>query len=44
MPPGTYYGQCAEFCGLEHAQMKFKLIAHEADAFEAWLKERQADE
>ena len=25
--PGTYYGQCAEFCGLQHAMMKFRIVA-----------------
>ncbi|MFK8253095.1 cytochrome c oxidase subunit II [Ancylobacter terrae] len=28
--PGTYEGLCAEFCGLEHAAMRFVVIAHEA--------------
>ena len=40
--PGTYRGQCAEFCGMQHAKMQFLVIAHEPAAFEAWLEERQA--
>lgn len=28
--PGTYEGLCAEFCGLEHASMRFEVIAHDA--------------
>jgi cytochrome c oxidase subunit 2 len=33
---GIYRGQCAEFCGLEHARMAMMVVAHEPDAFEAW--------
>ena len=25
--PGTYLGQCAEYCGLSHANMRFRVIA-----------------
>src|SRR4051812_32499284 len=25
--PGTYWGQCAEFCGYQHAKMRFKVVA-----------------
>jgi cytochrome c oxidase subunit 2 len=39
--PGIYRGQCAEFCGLQHANMHFLIIAHEPDDFEAWLERRQ---
>jgi cytochrome c oxidase subunit II len=35
--PGTYRGQCAEFCGLQHAHMGLLVIAEPADRFEAWL-------
>jgi cytochrome c oxidase subunit II len=35
--PGTYRGQCAEFCGLEHAEMVIAIIAEPPEAFEAWL-------
>src|SRR5690606_31578213 len=38
--PGTYYGQCAEFCGLGHALMRFQVIAHEPDEFQAWIDEQ----
>lgn len=33
---GIYRGQCAEFCGLQHARMAMMVVAHEPDAFEAW--------
>lgn len=35
--PGTYRGQCAEFCGLQHANMAFLVIAEPRARFEAWL-------
>ncbi|MFP5297994.1 MAG: cytochrome c oxidase subunit II [Actinomycetota bacterium] len=35
--PGTYRGQCAEFCGLQHANMIFYVVAHERPEFESWL-------
>jgi cytochrome c oxidase subunit 2 len=35
--PGTYEGQCAEFCGLSHARMRFNVIAHEPADFQQWL-------
>ncbi|MDQ4107631.1 MAG: cytochrome c oxidase subunit II, partial [Actinomycetota bacterium] len=37
--PGTYRGQCAEFCGLNHATMRVTVIAMERAAFERWLEE-----
>jgi cytochrome c oxidase subunit 2 len=33
---GTYRGQCAEFCGLEHAMMAFLVTAEEKDKYETW--------
>ena len=34
--PGIYRGQCTEFCGLQHAQMAFFVIALTPADFEAW--------
>jgi cytochrome c oxidase subunit II len=34
---GTYRGQCAEFCGFQHAHMAFYLIAESPEKFQAWL-------
>lgn len=42
--PGTYRGQCAEFCGLHHARMQFTVTAHSAADFAAWLTEAHADD
>jgi cytochrome c oxidase subunit II len=35
--PGRYRGQCAEFCGAQHARMAFYVVAMEPDEFEAWM-------
>ena len=40
--PGTYAGSCSEFCGAEHAWMRFRVIAEAEPSFEAWLR-RQAE-
>jgi cytochrome c oxidase subunit 2 len=34
---GTYRGQCAEFCGLEHALMAFEVVADPPARFRQWL-------
>lgn len=34
---GTYQGQCAEFCGLSHANMRFQVNAMAADQFNQWM-------
>ena len=36
--PGTYYGQCKEFCGLGHAYMRQRVIAQPPQQFRAWLQ------
>ena len=33
--PGTYRGVCAEFCGDGHTRMRFTVIAHEPQDYEA---------
>ena len=35
--PGDFSGQCAEFCGLSHANMRLRVIADSADDFDAWV-------
>jgi cytochrome c oxidase subunit 2 len=35
--PGTYAGACAEFCGLQHAHMQFRVIAEPPEDFRRWL-------
>jgi cytochrome c oxidase subunit 2 len=34
--PGIYRAQCAEFCGLQHANMALTVIAEPRPAYEAW--------
>ena len=41
--PGLYRGQCAEFCGFQHAFMGFEVIADPPDVYEAWAA-RQREE
>ena len=36
--PGSYQGVCAEFCGLEHARMRFEARAVPAREFQSWLR------
>lgn len=35
--PGSFVGQCAEFCGVQHAHMRLLVIAQEPAAFQQWL-------
>lgn len=39
--PGTYTGQCAEFCGAEHARMRLLAVAELPEDYEAWLEEER---
>jgi cytochrome c oxidase subunit 2 len=41
--PGTYLGQCAEYCGLSHANMRATAVAHEPADFDTWVQEQLAD-
>ncbi len=40
--PGTYLGQCAEFCGLSHANMRLRVIVDSQADFAKWEKAQQA--
>jgi cytochrome c oxidase subunit 2 len=40
--PGTFTGQCAEFCGLQHAQMRLVVHAEPSDQFERWKNDQLA--
>jgi cytochrome c oxidase subunit 2 len=39
--PGIYRGQCAEFCGLQHAHMAFLVVAQAPADFEQWCDEQR---
>jgi cytochrome c oxidase subunit 2 len=38
---GTFLGQCKEYCGLSHANMRFRVIAQTADDFSTWVSGQQ---
>lgn len=38
----VYRGQCAEYCGLQHTHMAFRVVAVSPEEFDAWVVERQA--
>jgi cytochrome c oxidase subunit 2 len=39
--PGIYRGQCAEYCGLQHAHMAFVIFAESSDDFEKWIQSQR---
>lgn len=39
---GTYRGQCAELCGMDHGYMPIVVEVVEPDAYQAWVESRQA--
>lgn len=38
---GTYLGNCAEYCGTQHAKMKIRVIVEEQDVYEAWAQNQR---
>ena len=41
--PGTYRGQCAELCGVQHANMAFEIVAQPRAAYQQWLAHQEKD-
>jgi cytochrome c oxidase subunit 2 len=42
--PGFYSGQCAEFCGLKHSDMRFSVDVRTPEEFAAWAaRQRRAE-
>lgn len=39
--PGSYRGQCAEYCGGQHAKMAFHVVALAPDQYAAWFTQRR---
>ena len=37
---GSYSGQCAEFCGFQHADMRLIVVAESEEDFEAWVADQ----
>src|SRR5262249_20695452 len=40
--PGIYRGLCAEFCGEEHAVMRFRIVTVPPDVFQDWVAQHAA--
>lgn len=40
--PGTYRGQCAEFCGIQHAKMRLLVVAEREGSFRDWVEAQRA--
>ena len=41
--PGAYEGECAEYCGLQHAKMRFTIVAEPLADYEAYVKHLRDD-
>jgi len=41
--PGIYAGQCAEFCGLSHANMRMEAVALSKEDFAKWVQNQLAE-
>src|SRR5262245_8517855 len=39
---GTYYGQCAEYCGTQHAHIVIRVVVHTQRDFDAWVAAQRA--
>ncbi len=39
--PGVFQGQCKEFCGLSHANMRARAVAMTPSDFDQWLSDQQ---
>lgn len=39
--PGTFRGECAEYCGVQHAHMDFRLVAQPRSEFQSWLRRQE---
>jgi cytochrome c oxidase subunit 2 len=39
---GTFLGQCAEYCGLSHANMRLRVVVQSKADYENWIREQQA--
>jgi cytochrome c oxidase subunit 2 len=40
--PGIHPGQCAEYCGVQHALMRLLVVVQRASDFDAWLEDQRA--
>jgi cytochrome c oxidase subunit 2 len=42
--PGTFEGACTQFCGVQHAWMRSRVVAQPQSEFDAWVRAQQAPE
>lgn len=42
MRTGVYFGNCAEYCGTQHANMLLRVVVHTPEDFEKWVQEQKA--
>lgn len=40
--PGVFSGECGEFCGAQHANMRLQVIAQRPEEFDRWLQAQRA--
>ena len=38
---GVYHGQCAEYCGIQHAHMAMQVVAQPRAQFESWVAQQR---
>ncbi|MDR3576797.1 MAG: cytochrome c oxidase subunit II [Anaerolineaceae bacterium] len=38
---GTFSGQCSEFCGAQHGNMRFTVVVDTPEKYQAWLKDQE---
>ncbi len=41
--PGEYWGQCTEYCGLSHTNMRMRVIALTSADYERWVAQQKTD-
>lgn len=39
--PGLYLGQCAEYCGTQHANMLLRVVVEKKEEFDVWLNQQK---
>lgn len=39
---GEYWGQCAEFCGASHANMRLRVVVQSDTTFQRWVEQQRA--
>jgi cytochrome c oxidase subunit II len=39
--PGTYFGQCAEYCGTSHANMRIRVVVQTPADYQTWVSQQE---